>query len=192
MAIVEAEFPQATAHGASSLELALKSIAQQEYELIVLDPGLPGVPPHNSVARINVVSTVREAAPEARILIMTGSDDVDEAVAFRTAGADAYVAKTGMSRTKLLEQLRRMEPNRYPVKLADTTANHVEVSFSRLTGREREIAEILTAASPDRKRKDVYEDAAAQLGIDAESIRTYIKRIRRKLPTLAISFNDDD
>lgn len=187
---VEDEYSGATVHGVGTLDMALKSIAELPYELIILDPGLPGVDPNSSQARLSVVNVVRSASPSSKLIVLTGSMDENEAIAMRAVGADGYWAKTGLGPEDLRQQLRRINAGRYMVRLADVGAERREISLARLPARERQLAEFLLACPPDTKRKFLFEAAAKALNIDVETVRTYIKRIRRKIPELEFDYEE--
>ncbi|HEY8437540.1 MAG TPA: response regulator transcription factor [Candidatus Limnocylindrales bacterium] len=63
---------------------ALRLATDTQPEVVVLDPRLPG-----AEGGAAFIARIRDAAPEARILVLVWSDVADEAV-----GADAYARKT--------------------------------------------------------------------------------------------------
>ncbi len=67
---------------------ALRCLAQQQPDLILLDNHLPGV------RGVDAIPALKEAAPQARILMLTVSEDENDLLAALRAGADGYLLKT--------------------------------------------------------------------------------------------------
>lgn len=180
MEIVKDEYRRAKVMGAQTLPKALQLLSESDYQLIVLDPGLPGYDPGSPSDRLAVVEATRAAAPDAAIIILTGLDSPTEAVAFRSCRVAAYASKTGLSREKMRLVLREVSPNAYPVRLSDVT-DCAEVALRGLTAREREVAAIIRNSPRSKKREELFKEIAVQLGIQIESARTYYKRVKRKM-----------
>jgi two-component system nitrate/nitrite response regulator NarL len=67
---------------------ALRCVAQNQPDLILLDNHLPGV------RGIEAIPSLKEAAPGARILMLTVSENENDLAAALQAGADGYLLKT--------------------------------------------------------------------------------------------------
>jgi two-component system nitrate/nitrite response regulator NarL len=67
---------------------ALRALGQQEPDVILLDNHLPGV------RGVDALPSVKEAAPRARVLMLTVSEDAQDLAAALQAGADGYLLKT--------------------------------------------------------------------------------------------------
>lgn len=67
---------------------ALRCLTTQQPDVILLDNHLPGV------RGVDALPALRQAAPAARILMLTVSEDEQDLVAALTAGADGYLLKT--------------------------------------------------------------------------------------------------
>lgn len=67
---------------------ALRCIERGKPDLILLDNHMPGV------RGVDGIATLKEAAPDTRILMLTVSEDEDDLAAALQAGADGYLLKT--------------------------------------------------------------------------------------------------
>lgn len=67
---------------------ALRCVERRKPDLILLDNHLPGV------LGVDGIATLKDAAPDARILMLTVSENEDDLVAALQAGADGYLLKT--------------------------------------------------------------------------------------------------
>lgn len=93
-------------------EEALELIAGDEYDLVVLDRDLPGIPGDD------VCRTIAADHPRVRVLMLTAARTLDDRVAGFEIGADDYLAKPFefpelVARLRALE--RRTEPARPPI-----------------------------------------------------------------------------
>ena len=97
--LVEDEFALATSlarglenHGvtteiAATGEAAIERLERDEFEVVVLDRRLPGL------SGDDVCRWLRERQSDARILMLTAADEIEDRVAGLSAGADDYVGK---------------------------------------------------------------------------------------------------
>lgn len=67
---------------------ALRCVARSKPDLILLDNHLPGV------LGVDGIATLKDAAPNTRILMLTVSENEDDLSAALQAGADGYLLKT--------------------------------------------------------------------------------------------------
>ncbi len=67
---------------------ALRCLAQQRPDVILLDNHLPGV------RGVDAIPALKEAAPAARVLMLTVSENENDLAAALQAGADGYLLKT--------------------------------------------------------------------------------------------------
>ena len=67
---------------------ALRCLERKPPDLILLDNHLPGV------TGVDGIASLKQAAPEARILMLTVSEDENDLAAALQAGADGYLLKT--------------------------------------------------------------------------------------------------
>ena len=73
---------------AADIGEALRRIEIERPDLILLDNHLPGV------RGVDGIASLKEAAPEARILMLTVSENEEDLTAALQAGADGYLLKT--------------------------------------------------------------------------------------------------
>ena len=67
---------------------ALRAAEREQPDIILLDNHLPGV------LGVDTIGALKEAAPQARVLMLTVSEDEADLAAALTAGADGYLLKT--------------------------------------------------------------------------------------------------
>lgn len=67
---------------------ALRQIGEQPPDVVLLDNHLPGV------RGVDGIAAIKAAAPQARVLMLTVSEDEDDLTAALQAGADGYLLKT--------------------------------------------------------------------------------------------------
>ncbi|MDP2262245.1 MAG: response regulator [Hydrogenophaga sp.] len=78
----------AEAREAADVGEALRSLAQAQPDVILLDNHLPGV------RGVEAIPSLKEAAPGCRILMLTVSENEEDLAAALQAGADGYLLKT--------------------------------------------------------------------------------------------------
>lgn len=66
------------------------------FDLIIIDPGLPGFDLMILIDRMTVIDRIIKAAPDSLCIVVTGSDSIPEAEALRERGVAGYLAKTGL------------------------------------------------------------------------------------------------
>lgn len=81
-------------------EEALKLISAAEFDLVILDIGLPGID------GFEVLEQLRGTGNEVPVIVLTAKDSVDNTVASFEGGADDYMAKP-FSFEELLARVRR-------------------------------------------------------------------------------------
>ncbi|RTM10856.1 MAG: response regulator transcription factor [Hyphomicrobiales bacterium] len=167
--------------GAQTLELAGQLLRQEEFDLVFVDPGLPGFDPTSTDERMHVVEAIAHASPKARLIVITGSDTPPEAESCRKLGVAAYIGKTGLSRTALRKMLNEIVENGFSLRYSDASAPVPEVHFSGLTPREEQIVSLMLRRPPGAKRRAVFEEMAKELSIDTASAEKYYKQARAKL-----------
>ena len=167
--------------GAQTLPMARQLLAQDQFDLVITDPGLPGFDPTSRHDRLHVVETIIEAAPDAAHIVVTGSDDEDEALACRLLGAKGYVCKTGLAPGALHNVLEQIDKGETPIRLSELDAAKPDVRFPTLTPREDEILAMMMRRKAGTKRREVFETMAAKVGINAASAERYYKQARAKL-----------
>jgi len=114
--------PTAVADGITGLDYALTG----EFDLVVLDIGLPGMD------GFTVLRRIRQARSEVPVIVLTARDSVTDTVAVLEGGADDYMAKP-FKFDELLARIRlRLRADRTPEV---TLLQHGEVSLDLRTRR---------------------------------------------------------
>lgn len=145
---------------AENMERAISLAARLRPDLVLMDISMPGT------AGLEAIPHIRAAAPEARVLILTGHDD--EAYFFQAlkAGAAGYVLK-GASMSELLAALRLVVHGGVPIprklvpRLLNDYINRVEdeaaPGYQELSPRERAVLRLIAQG---RTNKQIAEELA--------------------------------
>jgi DNA-binding NarL/FixJ family response regulator len=167
--------------GAQALPVACQLLQEDQFDLVITDPGLPGFDPISPKDRLHVVETIVGAAPSAAHIVVTGSADEDEAMACRLLGVQGYVCKTGLSQGELPLVLEQIDRGDFSLRLSKPHTPNPDLRFPTLTPREDEIIAMMMRRKPGTKRREVFEEMAHQFGINAASSEKYYKQARAKL-----------
>ncbi|MGX9120469.1 response regulator transcription factor [Mesorhizobium sp. BHbsci] len=167
--------------GAPTLKIANNLLENEEVDLVVIDPGLPGFNPTSRSDRLSVVEGIIEASPSAIHVVVTGSDSHEEAEHCRRLGAAGYVSKTGLIRGLLAEVLQDVSRDGFSVRLSDTRQLTADFHYPGMTAREQEILDCMRRRERGMKRKEIYEQMGERFGIDPATVEKYYKQARAKL-----------
>lgn len=167
---------------------ALRALQRQVPDLILLDNHLPGV------RGVDGIAALKEAAPEARILMLTVSENENDLAAALQAGADGYLLKTVESdhlcdlivrvlagesvvspemMTKLVTAFRTKPvpasvAEQAPEAAVEATGIHL------LSSRERDVLALIA-------RGDSNKVIARSLDIAETTVKVHVQHILRKL-----------
>ncbi|MFP5397908.1 MAG: response regulator [Gammaproteobacteria bacterium] len=154
-------------------------------DLILLDNHLPGV------AGVDALQGLREAAPQARVLMLTVSEDERDLGAALRGGASGYLLKTIDSDAlaasivramagesivspemtgKLVAAFRQLHAPAAPQPPADVRADAIHA----LSPREREILRCIARGASNK-------EIARELGIAETTVKIHVQHILRKL-----------
>jgi len=169
--IPEVELVGETATAADAPLLA----RQQKADVLLLDVTMPGP------GYLATIQAVKEAAPDTKVLVVSGHDELEYAVPALKAGAHGYVMKS-FQPMELIEAIRRVNAGRRYVSadLADQLAGGLgeeagdQPPHYRLSARE---LEVLTLMASGKSLKEI----AAELDINAKTVSSYRARILEKL-----------
>lgn len=181
MAELQAGLDDCFISGAQTFAMARRLLSEDQFDLVVTDPGLPGFDPTSARDRLLVVETVIRSAPNAIHIVVTGSDSNSEAAACRELGASAYVAKTGLSPGTLCEILEQVAQDVFPLRYSISDAQTPDVNVSGLTPREGRVVELLLGRKPGETKQEIFEQMAKEFNIDPSSAEKYYKQARAKL-----------
>ena len=165
---------------------ALRCAARLQPDLILLDNHLPGV------RGVDALPALREAAPAAKVLMLTVSEDEQDLLAALRGGACGYLLKTiegdelsdAIRRTmrgeaviaaemtaKLVATIRQADPVTVaPSQQEGTSA----VRLDALSPRERDILRGIA-------RGDSNKMIARELGIAETTVKIHVQHVLRKL-----------
>jgi RNA polymerase sigma factor (sigma-70 family) len=151
------------ATGAEAVELFLK----HRPDVVLLDRWLPDFPGEEVVARL------RQADPEARVIMLSideGEDDIHRAL---KAGASGYLSKS-VSGAELLTAIETVLEGRTYV--AEALRGRLEQRQARPELSPREL-EVLRHVVEGRSNKEI----AAELGLSEVTVKVHVGRVLQKL-----------
>ena len=181
IAELKAGFPDCYIAGVQTFELAIHLLAGEDFDVVIIDPGLPGFDPMSSTDRLHVVERIVQLAPEALHLVVTGSDTKAEAAACKSLGVAAYLGKTGLSEGALGQVMKQITRDGFSLRHSLAIAQTPDIHFPGLTPREQQVMAMMMCRRPGMKRRDVFAGMAAHTAIDAASAERYYKQARAKL-----------
>ena len=167
---------------------ALRRVSETPPDLILLDNHLPGV--HG----VDAIPALKDAAPGARVLMLTVSEDEKDMAAALQAGAEGYLLKTVESdqlcdaivkvlegesvispemMTKLVSVFRAKPPSESASAPLPAGGSDAE-ALSNLSPREREILRLIA-------RGDANKVIARELHIAETTVKIHVQHILRKL-----------
>ncbi len=158
-----------------TMEEALPRIAQEAPDVVLVDIGLPGM------SGIDGIPLLREAHPEARILVLTVYDDDDRIFSALCAGACGYLLKKTPP-ARLLESLREAVEGGGP--MSPEVAHRVINLFRDfrppgradhdLTPHEVRLLRLLAEGHN-------YKTAAVELQVSVNTVSFHMKHVYEKL-----------
>jgi two-component system, NarL family, nitrate/nitrite response regulator NarL len=159
---------------------AQRRAGELQPDLILLDNHLPGV------RGIEALPGLQQAAPEARVLMLTVSEDEDDLAAALKAGASGYVLKT-IEGDALVEAIRRCVAGESVVS-PELTSKLIGALRSASQPEPAAPADPLAALSP-REREIVRlvanglsnKEIARSLDIAEATVKIHVQHLLRKL-----------
>ena len=173
-------------HVASGSE-AEAALASHEFDLVILDLGLP------KVHGLEVLRKFRARGSATPVLILTAADSVDQRVKGLDLGADDYMAKP-FSLQELEARVRALM--RRGLGTASSILKHGPLSFDAtgrvcyineqmidLSAREISLLEVLLQRSGRLVSKDQLVERLCEWGeeVSNNAIEVYIHRLRKKI-----------
>jgi two-component system, NarL family, nitrate/nitrite response regulator NarL len=180
-------------HEAADAGEAVRCVAREKPDLILLDNHLPGV------RGVDAIAGLKEVAPDVKILMLTVSENEQDLSAALKAGADGYLLKTINSEdlsdsilkvlaggsvvspemtTKLVAAFRGSAGTQAASPAPDAAGQGVAVApadgLEMLSAREREI---LTLIARGASNKSIARD----LEIAETTVKIHVQHILRKL-----------
>jgi DNA-binding response OmpR family regulator len=179
----------AVSHAASGAE-ALAATAGQNFDLLMLDVGLPDTDGRDLCRRL------RESGIRAPVIMLTAADGADDTVRGLDAGANDYVSKPfklAVLLARIRAQLRQYEQSDDAIfvigpyefrpaakQLLDTERKGRKV---RLTEKEATILKYLYRTGGDTVSRDTLlaEVWGYNAGVTTHTLETHVYRLRQKI-----------
>jgi DNA-binding NarL/FixJ family response regulator len=170
---------------AGDVDAAVTEIAAKAPDVVLLDVHLPGG------GGVEILRRLADAAPGAKCLALSVSDDPEDVIAVIRAGARGYVTKT-IGREELAEAIRRVQEGDavFSPRLAGFVldafaggggggggavgAPGADPELDQLTAREREVLRHIA-------RGYLYKEIAQRLGISVKTVEAHVSAVLRKL-----------
>jgi len=163
---------------AGSVEDAVRLIAAERPDVVLLDVHMPGGGGVEVVRQVAVTNTAQ------RFLALSVSDAAEDVIAIIRAGARGYVTKS-ISGPELADAVARVRDGDavFSPRLAgfvlDAFAGQipeaeVDAELDQLTPREREVLQLIA-------RGYLYKEIARQLSISAKTVEAHVSAVLRKL-----------
>jgi DNA-binding NarL/FixJ family response regulator len=153
------------------------AMLDQEPDVVLMDLDMPG---ENGIA---ATRRIREAAPDAKVVLLTGIQRPEVIADALAAGACGYVPKT-RAVDELMDVVRRAAAGEIVMpegdlaavleRLQDARADTGGAALERLTPRETEILSALASGH-------TANEIAATLGISSLTVQSHMKSILAKL-----------
>ena len=183
---VAASFPSAVAFMHSAEEIVERG-ANPTWDLVVMDIEMPGM------SGIEATFRIKRLMPRVPVVVVTVFEEPATILEAIRAGADGYLLKK-TAVPELLAQLRSVVDGGSPltpgvarslldlVRRGNEKPEQARAAPSRLdlSEREQEVLRCLT-------RGLSYKQVADQLGVSADTVRTYIRRMYQKLQVHNVS-----
>lgn len=141
----------------------------EQYDMLIMDLGVPKTDPHV------VISNIMREYPDFKILILSGSKQSSMAFQFIKMGVKGFVSKeAGNDEIALAINLVRKGRSYIDSRLSIQKLGEQENPFAKLTSRESQVCEMLLQGMS-------YQDIAADLYIEVNTVGSFRTRIARKL-----------
>lgn len=178
----------------ASVADAEDALAVQDYDVVVLDIGLP------DGSGLDLLKSARGSGSRAPILMLTARSDVDDRVTALDKGADDYLVKPFDLRelhARVRAMLRRQDPDRSGIIkfgdiIFDPSGLTVEIVGEpiSLTRREFSVLEILLANRERVVPKQKLFERMFSFGdeeVNVNAVELYVGRLRKKLAASRVS-----
>ena len=155
-------------------EAALRAAEEHEPDVVLMDLVMPGG------GGVEAIRALREARPEARVLVLTSFLDDDKVFPAVRAGAAGYLLKD-VEPAELVRAIRTVDDGEALLHPAVAARLMEEISETErpaaeeaLTAREREVLELIARGMPNKL-------IARDLEIAEKTVKTHVSSILSKL-----------
>lgn len=155
-------------HGKEAVRLALES----RPDVVLMDLQMP------EMDGVEAIRQILAAAPEIRVLVLSGSATKEETLEALRAGAVGYLSK-GCERDTLVAAIRQLHrgelfiPIDWVLRLAEPAAQPAQAAIP-LTHREQQVLGLVAQGLDD-------DQVARQLHISKATVRTHVSNLLTKL-----------
>ena len=166
-AIIQATPDMTAVAQAGSGEEAVALYEKYLPDITLMDLRLPGM------SGVEAIRTVMASHPEARFVVLTtyeGDEDIHQAL---EAGARSYIIK-GMPHDVLVNALRRVHAGGRFLPQPVTRALNSRIPNCELSGREREVLELIVHGKSNK-------EIACELGIAEATVKCHVSVILTRL-----------
>jgi DNA-binding NarL/FixJ family response regulator len=125
------------------------------------------------MAGVEAIVAIREADPQARILVLTTCPGDAQAVRALKAGAAGYLLKSSL-RNELMNAIRNVHGGQRHVHSEVATEIALHVVDDALNNREIEVLRLVAVGKANKQ-------VASALGVSEETVKGYLKSIFAKL-----------
>jgi DNA-binding NarL/FixJ family response regulator len=122
---------------------------------------------------IDAIISIREEAPDARVIVLTTYSGDVQALRALKAGARAYLLKNLLHK-ELLATIRTVHAGHKTMSPSIAVELAEQTGEDALTSREIEVLKLIAAGNPNK-------EIAAQLSISEETVKSRVKNILAKL-----------
>lgn len=171
---VSSAFPELHVHAAENLTQAMTLLGQEQYDLALVDLGLP------DGSGMDVIRALHSGQPQCYVVVATIYDDDHNLFAALKSGAKGYILKD-QDRGRIVSYLQGIKKNQPPLSAASSQRliNHFNnkataLAQAKLTRREIEVLCVIGKGFS-------VEDAAGMLQLSADTVKGYVKTIYVKL-----------
>jgi DNA-binding NarL/FixJ family response regulator len=173
----------ATVFHAMSLHAATNALVDNDFDLIVIDLGLPdfGQLKEEEASRMTVLNTIISNSPSSIHIVITGRFSQSEAEECKKAGAKGYFSKSRLNAPTLATLLSQLMNSDFVIHSGDQIENEINVAFSNLSDSEEESLQWVRQRPNSMKRRELFELMARHFGFkNAEMAEQKYKRARSK------------
>jgi DNA-binding NarL/FixJ family response regulator len=171
--LLREEFPHSVFGEASSAQQALDLAWKEPWDLILLDISMPGR------SGLDVLRDLRQARPEAAILVQSMHSEDQFALRAIKAGAAGYIAKVSLPQDLITAVHKILAGGRYAsdavvTKLAAALSSEGREPLERLSEREFQVLRMLAEGK-------AVKEIGGELSLSIKTVSTYRTRVLDKL-----------
>lgn len=172
--ILADEFPRVKVLEAQNSQETLQRVAEQPFDLVLLDINMPGR------SGLEVLAEIKKQHPNMPVLVLSASPEEDYALRCIKLGASGYVNKQSASDELVGAVKKALAGGRYVTpslaeKLAESFAGGIQQSpHELLSNRELEVLRLIAVGK-------TIKEIAAELSLSEKTVATYRTRISEKM-----------